>query len=245
MKFSVASEHRNYFQNKQTIEFEALLSSDQTRQLVVAIETVLSKRLNVRTGQLKQQQAETLFLSGHDLWRQNDYIKRIATQPRLAEIASELIEQKKLRLGYDQYFPFPKQRIADNVLNPYADLLLKQPTLKDISSVNGLLCGLMLCLNNIENEESPPENPQGKDLLPPVNLFSKKAGHGVYFSPEARIDFRQLLHHPEQNYLLIVYTQQLSQYILTEADPHTHSLKRLGLVFGDKLTDKLNPIVCR
>lgn len=247
MKFSVASEHRNYFQNKQAIEFENLLNPDQVHQLVAAIESVISERLEVRPGQIKRQLPNALYMAGHDLWRANDYIKRIDTQLRLAEIASELVEKKKLRLGYDQYFPFPKRQLPGETVDRYTSLLLNQPTLQEISCLNGLLCGLMLCLVDVDEGKSElsPEPPQSNDLFPPINLFSKKAGHGVYFSPEARIDFRQFAHHPEQNYLMIVYTQPMSQYILTEADPHTHTLKSLGLVFGDKLPDKLNPIVCR
>jgi len=49
----------------------------------------------------------------------------------------------------------------------------------------------------------------------------------------------------EQRYLMLVYTHPTAIYYLEEKDPKTHHLKSLGYVFGDRLNDKLNPIVYR
>ncbi|QLH36192.1 MAG: hypothetical protein HWD61_08680 [Parachlamydiaceae bacterium] len=45
--------------------------------------------------------------------------------------------------------------------------------------------------------------------------------------------------------MLLAFADFRTVYILNENDPHTHTLKHLGYVFGDKLSDKLNPIVYR
>lgn len=247
MKFSISNEHRHYFQKKLAIEFEGLLTQEQAKELQTACHETLSARLGT-TRKIKDQSDDQLFLAGHDLWRSQDFIKKIVTQRLLAEIASELIERKPLRLGYDQFFLCPTQTYQGLVASPLINFLQQQPTIKEISCINRILCGVMLCLTGAKGKDildvSHMEDPQSL-LIPPVNLFSTVSGNGVFFHPDARIDFQELLKHPGQNYLMIIYTQAVAQYMLQEADPHTHDLKRLGYVFGDRLTDKLNPIVYR
>ena len=77
-------------------------------------------------------------------------------------------------------------------------------------------------------------------------IFSAKAGNGVFFSPQATIDF-QILFTKRQGfaYILVVYVQSTTVYILNTNDPHAHTLKKYGYVFGDKLSDKSNPIIYR
>jgi hypothetical protein len=249
MKFSVASEHRHYFQKHLSIEFEGLLTQEQLSTLQTACESTLSARLDTRPSRLKDKTADQIFSAGRDLWRSDDQIKKAVTQRILAEIASELIERKPLRLGYDQFFPFPTQiQKLVSIESPFADFLQQQPTIKEISCINGILCGIVLCLSGAKGKEIldvAPMNESQSLLIPPVNIFPKIAGHGVFFHPDARIDLNQLLERPGQDYLMIIYTQARAQYTLQESDLNTHTLKRLGYVFGDRLSDKLNPVVYR
>lgn len=248
MKFSVASEHRHYFQKQLAIEFEGLLNEDQLNELKTACDATLALRLGTKPRQLKELPADQLFLAGHDLWRTHAFIKKIVTMRMLAEIASELIECKPLRLGYDQFFVAPPKIQHLQSTDPLTTLLKQQPTIKEVSCLNGILCGVMLCLTNPEINTAvndPATTSSHTLLIPPVNLFSKVAGHAIFFHPNARIDFPQLLNHSDQTYLMIIYTQAITQYFLNENDPHTHALKRLGYVIGDRLSDRLNPIVYR
>lgn len=249
MKFSVASEHRQYFQKHLSIEFEGLLTQEQLTTLQTACGATLATRLETRPGRLKDKSADQIFSAGRDLWRSDDQIKKAVTQRLLAEIASELIERKPLRLGYDQFFPFPVQmQNFVSTESPFTDFLQQQPTIKEISCINNILCGLVLCLSGAKGKEIldvAPMNESPTLLIPPVNIFPKIAGHGVFFHPDARLDLYQLLERPSQDYLMIIYTQARSQYTLQESDLNTHALKRLGYVFGDRLSDKLNPIVYR
>lgn len=249
MKFSVANEHRHYFQKNLSIEFEGLLTQNQLSALQIACESTLAERLETRPSRVKDKSADQIFLAGRDLWRSDEQIKKTVVQRLLAEIASELIERKPLRLGYDQFYPNPIQaQKLVTITNPFVDFLQQQPTIKEISCINGILCGLMLCLSGAKGKEFLDVAPMEKSptlLIPPVNIFPKIAGHGVFFHPDARIDLNQLLERPGQDYLMIIYTQATAQYTLQEGDLNTHTLKRLGYVFGDRLSDKLNPIVYR
>lgn len=256
MKYAVASEHRDFYQKQHAIEFESLLSSEHLRQLIAADDTVLAERLGVKPEDVKNQASHKLFMAGRDIWRSDEYLKRFIVHSHLSEIASELIEQKPLRLGYVQFFPGPPRRLNPHSQpDPYAQFLQHQHSLKEVSCLQTVLCGLMLCLSSFGTE--PEENRKGFNIVEantasldqatvqPVSVFCKKAGNGIFFTPDVPIDFQQLWEHPGQTYLMIVYTHFVTQYILNENDPHGHALKRLGYVFGDRLSDKLNPIVHR
>lgn len=230
MKFAVDSNHREFFYKHHAIEFEALLDEKQLASLSEHIRRALSLRLKGGTDT-----PENLFMAGRDLFREESAIRKIVTQRLFAEIASELTQQKPLRLGYDQFIPPPP---APETLNytqsPYFQMLKSQPTLQEIGPLQGVICGMMICLKG-GAWESTPDGP----------TFSRKAGNAVFLSPLALVDFADLMKASGCSYLLIVYVQANAVYILNPADPNTHALKSYGYSLGDKLTDKLNPILFR
>ncbi|HRD55544.1 MAG TPA: hypothetical protein PLC42_04015, partial [Parachlamydiaceae bacterium] len=143
----------------------------------------------------------------------------------------ELIEFRPLRFGYDQLFVNSKR---DDEWNPYKSLILEPAALKDISSLQGVLCAAMICLKS-DTDSVAVESP----------FFPKTAGNVTFFSGDALVNFNALMGSGEQRYLMLVYTHPTAIYYLEEKDPKTHHLKSLGYVFGDRLNDKLNPIVYR
>jgi hypothetical protein len=230
MKFAASSEHRDFFRKNQLIEFEDVINEKQLAALHSAIDAVCAARLSITTKLVDQKTPIELFLNGRDLWRASDAIKSTVASKKLAEVASELFEIKPLRLGYDQLIVAP---------NAYSEPLFSQPqTLEEISSIQGVLGGVMLCLRGKElaNEETISTFTN--------DLFSNKAGSGIFFRANTNIDFSQLVNHLGQRYLLIVYTHAVSVYIHSN-DPNASFLKQFGYNFGDKLTDKLHPIVFR
>lgn len=233
MKFAVASEHRDYFQKNQYIEFEGLLNADQVSLLRQGVDAALAKHLHLPVTKLNRLTAEKKFNAGRDLWRLDDHVKKWVTSGQLADIAAELIEKKPLRLGYDQYFPVTP--VHENIIREttYDQLLGKTASLEEISCLQGVLCGLIICLTD--------------GTLEGVNtsVFPNKAGNGIYFQPSHLINFNELRKRAGQDFMLIVYSEKNAVYIMREGDPQVHALKRLGYVFGDKLSDKLNPILCR
>ena len=63
-------------------------------------------------------------------------------------------------------------------------------------------------------------------------------GAGIFLGPHAMAPLDTA-----QDYLLIVYAQRTTLYWPEPADPHAHGLKRLGYVFGDRLSDEFHPIL--
>ena len=80
----------------------------------------------------------------------------------------------------------------------------------------------------------------------PMNLiFPKIAGNCTFVSSEMVIPFQELQERTGQRFLLITYTEKTALYTLDPKDPHTHNLKQLGYVFGDRLADAYHPILFR
>ncbi|SPJ31602.1 phytanoyl-CoA dioxygenase family protein [Candidatus Protochlamydia amoebophila] len=241
MKFAIAKEHRDFFQKNGLIEFEDFLSEEQVSTVNRAIDRVLTERLKVTPQRLKLLSSECVFSQGRDLWRSNEELKKIVCQPKFAEIASELIEKKPLRLGYDQLFPAHYQtKFSSKQQRIYAQFLEQTLSLESISGVSGVLCGLMICLG-----EKGELFSQEQFSIEGIDIYSRQAGHAIYFNPNALVNWRNFYAHSAYRYFLIVYTQNHSHYQLQVSDPHTHFLKQLGYVFNDKLNDRLHPIVYR
>jgi hypothetical protein len=234
MKFAVASEHRDFFRREQVIEFEGLLTEKQLLEANQAIDQALTLQITQNKPSAFQ-----LFMAGRDLWRSRPPLKKLATHCQLAEIAAELVEDKPLRLGYDQYFP-PYPSVAKQLFfmeDSYLALIKEPHSLNEISNLQGILCGVMICL------KSSPE-PNNK-IDSAKTVFASKAGNAIFFHPDLIIDFNQMQNHSGQDYFLIVYTQSYAVYVINKQDPHAHALKTLGYAAGDRLIDKHHPIVCR
>jgi len=235
MKFSVAYEHRQFFSKQNYIEFDELLTCTHCSELTKAIDITLAKRLSVDEVSVSKQPADKVFKVGRDLWRTNDHVKKLVMQPHLSAIAADLVQTKDVRLGYDLLFPELSRRFTlTHGERKLEDFLSKTHSLNEMSCLDGIACGLLICLS----EPAKPELSSEEAYIPKI------PGNGIYLSPELVIDFPKLA--PQQgNYFLIVYTYSSAYYILNEEDPHAHELKHLGYHFGDKLTDKINPIVHR
>jgi hypothetical protein len=239
MKFATAKEHRDFFQKQGWIEFEGLLSDSQLISVNQAIDQVLAERLNVSSDQVHLTSPEKLYLQGHDLWRSHSILHKFVAQARFAEIIGELIEKKPLRLGCDQFFPFfypgPFSKEQGSV---YSHFLNQTTSLEAVSCMQGVICGLLLALN--EKEEFSSSEERGMEG---IDIFPRKAGNVIFFQPTIPINWSHLCKHVGQRFYLIIYTSVIAHYRLQPQDPHTHALKRLGYVFNDKLSDKLNPII--
>jgi hypothetical protein len=249
MKFAITSEQRQYFHKQQMLELEGLLTLQQLEFLTEAIEAEVLRKKNIGSVKYANLPAKELFMGGHDLWRNEASIAKVVTDLKYAEIIAELTHTRLLRLGYDQWFPsnllimdksqspptapLPKSRTAEK--SPYDQLLSKTASLRNVCCLQGVCCGLMLCLSG--SVSSKDEAYEG--------VFSDVAGNGVFIAPERAIDFPTLLQRPEQQFLLIVYTEKTALYTMQKDDPHVHELKRLGYVFGDRLNDRLHPIIYR
>lgn len=245
MKFAIEGDHRQFFKKNQTLEIQGLLTENQLKEWNTQIEKSLAERLNTTPYKLSQELPSKIFSSGRDLFRSGDYLKKSILNSQFAEIASDLIEFRPLRFGFDQYYKTAPENLKDKeAFNPYKTLTELPRTLNEITCLQEVLCGLMICLSSEEVESSETdESAETQEIK--TSIFSKKAGNAVFFSPEALIDFNDLVSSKKASYLCLVYTHSLCIYFLEENDPQTHAFKHLGYVFGDRLNDKLNPIVYR
>ncbi|KIC77211.1 hypothetical protein DB41_CR00050 [Neochlamydia sp. TUME1] len=231
MKLATDKSHRDYFYKHGTIEFDGLFPLEQIQQLNTAIDGLLS--LTFKNIAPQSQNTENVFLCGRDLYRKDERIKKQVLNRRLAEIAQELMEARGLRIGYDQLLVGQSGQANVNTDALYNQFLQSVGSLQDKSCVQPLVCGLVICLQPSSSLEIPP-------VILPQTL-----GNGVFFKPDLPLDLSYLSHAQGGRYLMIAYAKPRSIYVLNDKDPHTHSLKHRGYVFGDRLSDKLNSLIIR
>jgi hypothetical protein len=74
-----------------------------------------------------------------------------------------------------------------------------------------------------------------------VPIQENSSGKAIYFSPTTPFT----LPFCNEPLLIIAYTGSKAQYILTESDPHTHTLKKIGYTFGDHIKSETHPIIIK
>ncbi|MBS0635234.1 MAG: hypothetical protein JSR37_07205 [Verrucomicrobia bacterium] len=67
--------------------------------------------------------------------------------------------------------------------------------------------------------------------------------HAIFTTPT--VDITTVPLKPDARYFLIGWADERAQYILQPNDPHTHDLKKLGYVFGDRLQEQWHPTLLR
>ena len=221
MKFTIADDHQDYFQENHRIEFEGFLTEEDIYNLKQEIESVIAERLQASQEKVLQRPPYKLFEAGRDLWRNSDEIRKTSCRRTFGEVVFLLTGQKPLRLGYDQFFPALKSSVFP-VQDTYSKWLQTPSTLKEVSCVQDVVCGVLLCLTG-----------------------DTTSGNVIFLAPEAPIDFLETLDLREHSYYLIVYTKAKSVYIHNKLDPHFPDLLQWGYNFGDRLKDELNPIIFR
>lgn len=239
MNFTVIREHREFFRKHHWIECEGVVSADERKRLSENIPLVLDERTEAKTSVHVKAFDKNSFEIGHDLWRGLPILKKIILGRGLAGIAAELVEQKPLRFGYDSLFPAVTNTPGRNA---YETFLQTTPTLQEMSCIQGVLCGAMLCLSaGDEAEVVASQNPGIEEH--PTSIFSKTPGNAVFFAPDWPLPLHEIFQNPGYTYLLIVYSKEKAVYLAEQGDPHLHNFKKLGYSFGDRLREPLHPIV--
>lgn len=231
MNFTVIREHREFFKKHHWIECDGVISKTELKRFTDAIPSIISERSKSWDSASEPKAEKKEFVLGHDIWRGSVNLKKTILSRSLAGIAGELIEEKPLRFGYDTLFPPVSNRPEKNV---YESFLQTSPTLQEMSAIQGVLCGAMVCIsgNNEVTEESAGST-----------IFSKTPGNVVFFSPDWSLPLNEIYQNPSCLYLLIVYVKANAIYLAQKGDPHLHEFKRLGYNFGDRLREPIHPIV--
>lgn len=222
MRFSAPVGLAKIFHTTGFVELESLLSDKEASVLLSAIDKTLSKRLGMTRENLLKLSPFELYKASHDLSQTDDSLRKIICSKKFAEIVYEISGEKPIRFGYDQAF-----RVGENK-SKERDLFTG--SLKEISSLQGSLFGLMLTLRGSE-ESSPP--------------FSETPGNGVLLSADFPLCLDTLYKAKDQCYLLVVFTGKISVVLFKKDVPHPYAFKQLGYFSGDKLSDESHPILFR
>lgn len=218
MKFTTNKEQRDFFYKNSFVEFADVLTPDQVQSLHGEANKIVAARLKISPRGLAARPPIDQYMQGRDLWRESDPIRKVVCARGLAQLASELLDAKQLRLAYDQFYPAGGE-LKGNL------------SLREFSSMQGVIGGAILALTNSEKDPHV------------LSVFPAHAGSISFFKPDLVVDFQELSQRHTGEFLMFVYTAATTVYVLQEKDPHTHSLKRLGYGFGDKLAEGWHPTV--
>lgn len=228
MKFAVSSDHHRYIRENRFLPLEECFFEEQQQQLAAGIAEAMNHRIG---PEWKKRDADELFVEGHDLHCDNSSLRRVISQRRLAMIISELLQCTPLRLGYDQYLPVNPQR-SEGEEDPYGEFLRSGGNLKEVSCVQGVKGGLLICLEPLDEDVEQ-------------DFFPKDRGEAVLFKNDVPIPFYHLDGKSRGAFLLVTYADEVALYFQNKRDPHLHAFKRYGYGFGDKLREPNHPIIYR
>ncbi|MBM3197909.1 MAG: hypothetical protein FJZ58_01465 [Chlamydiae bacterium] len=196
MKLALPDSLWEFFQQHQLLELEDIFSPQDLSLLSKSHETLDSK---------------SPWSPRRNTWQENPSIKKLLQHSSLGEIAAFLYKKRPIRLAYTLWLS-PMQ----------TPLSLVPKTLSEISCLDPLLGGVLLCLENTTRE------------VPPMpDLCKQTAGHALFFSATYPLPFPDLCSLPGQKSLLIALAPAQLRYKLEPQDPSTHLLKKRGYAFGD------------
>ncbi len=221
MRFALDGEQRRFFEKEGKIAFAELINSQQVASLLGAINTTLAHRFKIRHEELTTRTQEQIVRKGRDLFRDNGTVKKAVANRAFAQLAAELFLTEPLRLAYDQLL-LPEQA-KENRRNPYPEVA----TLSEVSSFQGIVGGMLLCLEGDQSEH---------DFFPTI------PGDALFVRADLEIPFEELREMSKRGrYLLIVFGADRLIYAHKESDPNGHTLKDLDFVFGDRLKEATHP----
>ena len=161
------------------------------------------------------------YKKGRDFWRQFPEIQTVVSHSRVVGLLADLFKTRPLRLAFDQWLVN-----GDNISDKkYFD---KAYSISDCYSVQGLVGGLCICLETLE------EKIEG---LP--SIF----GETLVFNFRHSFPFHLLEDSKNFKFLLVGYSQLNSVYRMAYKDPLKHLLKLLDYEEGDSLKDNKHPVV--
>ena len=216
-RFTITADQLEFFSKHGFIEFEGLFAQDRITSLQEEIDRTLQQRSKSSTP-------TNIFDNGYNLWTDSVTIKKIAAKRSVLATASTLFNAPILRIAFDQYLSTEKGQSI-----PFSTSL----RLEDTSCIKPLSGAFLLRLSDPCPEES--EN----------RLLPGKKGNVLFIAPHFSIHWEMLSPLVDAQFYLVVLAPEKALYHLENRDPHTHALKKLGLVFGDRLSQALHPIIFR
>lgn len=220
MHFAITGEHRHFFSQNGWLICEGLLSGKVQAKLAQSLKAILSNKVQSVPFGL-QSMGEQAYSEGRDLWRASDMVKKVVLDRSLAEIMAELIDERSLRLGYDQLIP------------AFVPQALTNLSLHETTAIQGVVGGVILCIQGAD--AGGADSGLGELLA--------NAGQAIFFGPHLPLPFERLACHHGAHYLMVVYVNGRAVYRHEGRDTHPYALKQLGYHYGDKLLERLHPTV--
>jgi hypothetical protein len=216
MRFKITGDHRKVFEKQGFIAFENVLPKSLVVEAAAGVDTVLSKRLKKLIDTASPHE---LFKVGRDVWRQEGVVSRLVQNRAMAQIGAELFKESRLLLAFDQSL-----RATATV-----GLIEIEPmSLAEMSSIQPLAGAALVRLKG---------GAMPSPLLPPLETDV------VFITPQLQIPWPLFFQESHHSFILIAYAPAKAQYLLEKKDLHTHELKKLGYVFGDRIRPPHHPVV--
>lgn len=213
MRYAILKEHIHFFLRQGYVEFEDFLSQEQIALLRKEIRQALHKRNPAGPRETER-----------DLWRDHVPLQQQICHPNFVKIGSEILQTRRMRLAWDQFFPLiPPLKNSEDL----PEAVAAPSCLEEISSVREILGAWILPL-----EDNPSEEP---------SFFPKKAGDALFVAANTPIPLEER----KQPLYVIAFCGVHANYRTIAKDPHSYHLKRLGYVEGERLKDSLHPILVR
>lgn len=194
--------------------------SFETQELFQSIEKTLAKRLHIPEKKLSQKTAESLYLEGRDLWRDQPSLLTFL-QKTLGPLCLFLTGQPSLRLACDQWIP--------------GSLDWKEnSSLDSMFCLQGLKIGILFC-STTPSSLKPPS----LGLLP----FPSNSAHVLFVMPHILLNWKEIaFRHPGDLYF-VSYSLPNTVYTYNLKDSCVHYLKQFGYHFGDLLQTAHHPLI--
>lgn len=217
MRFFLTDEQKEFFRKHRFIEIEGLLPLEKIAQIEQLSEQTLAKRLSPKSSSLE------IFMQGYDLWRDNKELKEILHKRSFVKIIADLFNVFPLRIAFDQYI---KASLQPPIQTTWA--------LEELSCIKPLAGSVLIPLSF-----SKPL----KSHFP----FPQHIGNLLFLAPDYPIPWPALFALEDIKLLIISFAVEKALYQQEIRDPHQHTLKKWGYVFGDRLDNQYHPllITCR
>ncbi len=226
MRFSLPDSYFDFLLKHQILEIEDLMTAQEAETLCEKTESLLVSRLHQKPLCISSNLE--LWKAGKNLWKEDPEIKKILFHLQLGEISHFLFKKRPIRLAYTQTFFTENKKDA---------VFSSSEILNNISCVNPLLGGVLLCLRSSDNQESITP------LIP--DLKATKKGRAFFFSEQYPIPFPELFQQKGLRMILIAFAPGRLRYKLEPKDIHTHDFKKVGYGFGDLIKEELCPYLYR
>lgn len=206
MPFVIPKDSLNQFDKEGFLTIESFLSEANFELLRKSIIEALSQ---VPNGFMSR------YLGGRDLFRSVEGVRKSLLKRDLQKMAGALTQELKLRFAFDQIWDGRHEQ---------GKLFPDPVPLYEITSVDPLKLGALLCLEGESNHER----------------FPKKPNEILFFNPNLPIPWQEL---PKgQMFLLFGFSPVNAIYKENLKDPNTHLLKRLDYQPNEPLHTKTHPV---